>query len=81
MTITKDKIYHFLVNVVLSMSAFISYPLAVGLCVGASFGKEFGDAMATRPNWNWRDSLKDLVADMLGMGLGLLCVYLIRRTI
>ena len=75
----KDKVLHFGVNLVLAMTGFISYWLAIGLCVGASCGKEFGDAMATRPNWNWKDSLKDLIADMLGMGLGLLIVILIKR--
>lgn len=75
----KDKVLHFLVNLLLSMSAFISYPLAVGLCVGASFGKEVGDALAKRSAWDWKDSAWDLLADALGMGTGLLIVFLIRR--
>lgn len=79
MKIPKDKIYHFVVNFVLSVTAFFSYAFAVGLCIGASFGKEAGDALAKWPNWDWKDSLYDLLADVLGMWLGLLIVYTIRR--
>lgn len=76
---TRDKVLHFLVNLALSLTGFISYWLAVGLCVGASFGKEVGDALAKGASWDWKDSAWDLLADALGMGTGLLVVFLIRR--
>ena len=37
-----DKVYHFLANFVMGLSAFLSVPFAIGLCLGASFGKEYG---------------------------------------
>lgn len=80
MKIPKDKIYHFLVNAALALTGFISYWLALGLCVGASFGKEVGDAMAKGASWDWKDSAKDLLADALGMGAGMLIVYLVRKS-
>ena len=76
---TRDKVLHFLVNLALSLTGLISYWLALGLCVGASFGKEVGDAMAKKDKWDWKDSAWDLLADALGMGTGLLVVFLIRR--
>ena len=76
---TRDKVLHFLVNLALSLTGLISYWLALGLCVGASFGKEVGDAMAKKDKWDWKDSAWDLLADALGMGIGLLAVLLIRR--
>lgn len=45
-SIPEDKAWHFVVNFALAMSGFISYWLAVGLCVGASLGKEYGDSKA-----------------------------------
>lgn len=78
---TRDKVLHFLVNLALSLTGFISYWLALGLCVGASFGKEVGDALAKGASWDRKDSAKDLLADALGMGTGLLVVFLIRRSV
>jgi len=71
----KDKVLHFGVNLVLAMTGFISYWLALGLCVGASCGKEYGDSKALGNKWDWWD----IVADMVGMGVGLLIVFLIKR--
>lgn len=51
MKIPKDKVLHFLVNLALAMTGFFDYWLAVGLCVGASLGKEYGDSKATGNHW------------------------------
>ena len=75
MKIPKDKVLHFLVNLALAMTGFFDYWLAVGLCVGASLGKEYGDSKASGNVWSWTD----ILADMLGMGTGLLIVWAIRR--
>lgn len=75
----KDKIAHFIVSVALGLTALASYPFALGICIGAGFGKEVGDYFAKGPAWDWRDSAKDLVADMLGAGLGILIAWLLRR--
>ena len=72
-----DKVLHFGANFLMALTAVISYPFAVGLCIGASFGKEYGDSKASGNSWSWAD----ILADMLGMGAGLLVSYLIRRAI
>lgn len=77
MKIGKDKILHFGVNFIMALSAVLSYPFAVGLCIGASFGKEYGDSNASGNSWSWAD----IVADMLGMAAGLLVSWLIRIAI
>ena len=74
MKIGKDKILHFGVNFVMALSAVLSYPFAVGICIGASFGKEYGDSKASGNSWSWAD----IAADMLGMAAGLLVSFLIR---
>jgi len=75
--IGKDKWFHFIVNLVLALTGFVSYWLAVGLCVGASAGKEYGDSKAYQNHWDWLD----IVADMLGMAAGLLIVWGVRSLI
>ena len=45
MRIPKDKVLHFSVNCALALAGVVSYWLAVGLCVGASIGKEVGDKL------------------------------------
>lgn len=77
MKIGKDKILHFGVNFVMALSAVLSYPFAVGICIGASFGKEYGDSKASGNSWSWAD----IVADMLGMAAGLLASWPIRIAI
>ena len=77
MKIPKDKVLHFLVNLALAMTGFFDYWLAVGLCVGASLGKEYGDSKASGNVWSWTD----ILADMLGMGTGLLIVWAIGRLV
>lgn len=79
MKIGKDKILHFLVNFVLALVGLFSYPLAIGLCVGASIGKEVGDALAKGSSWDKRDSALDLLADLLGMAAGLFLAWAIRK--
>ena len=81
MKIPKDKIYHFSVNLALALSGILSYPLAIGLCIGASAGKEVGDKLAKGSSWGWKDSALDLVADALGMCAGLLISWGIRALI
>ena len=70
-----DKVAHFGVNFVIALSAFWSWQFAVGACIGASLGKEYGDSKASGNYWSWGD----IIADMLGMGCGLLCVFLIKK--
>lgn len=69
-----DKVQHFLANLVMALSAFWDWHFAIGLCIGASLGKEYGDSKASGNHWCWWD----LLADALGMGTGLLIVYLIK---
>lgn len=76
-SIPEDKAWHFVVNFALAMSGFISYWLAVGLCVGASLGKEYGDSKATGNHWCWWD----LLADFLGAACGLGVVWAVRKLI
>lgn len=73
-----DKLYHLSVNVGLALTGFISYPFALGLCIGASFGKEVGDKLAKGKDWRWQDSAGDLIADAIGMGIGLVVVMIFR---
>ena len=75
----KDTILHFIVSLALGLTALASYPFALGICIGAGIGKEVGDYLAKGPAWDWRDSAKDLVADTLGAGLGILIAWLLRR--
>lgn len=81
MRVDMDKVYHFMVNVCLGFTAIFSVPLAIGLCVGASFGKEVGDALAKGDAWDKKDSAYDLIADLLGATLGILAGCWIRRLI
>ncbi len=74
MKIGKDKILHFGVNFVLALSAFLSWQFAIGICLGVSVGKEYGDSKASGNKWDWMD----IVADLLGMGAGLGVVFLIK---
>ena len=75
--IARDKWLHFWVNFGRAMTGFFNYWLDVGLCIGASAGKEFGDSRAYQNHWDWLD----IVADMLGMAAGLLIVWGIRSLI
>ena len=77
MKIGKDKIYHALVNFAFALTGFISIPFAVGFCIGASIGKEYGDSKASGNKWDWMD----IVADLIGMGLGLLTVIIVKKII
>lgn len=70
-----DKVLHFGVNFVMALTAFWSWQFAVGICIGLSVGKEYGDSKASGNKWSWAD----IIADMLGMGFGLLVVYIVRR--
>lgn len=78
MKIGKDKILHCVVNFALALTGVVSYWLAIGLCAGASIGKEVGDKMAKGSAWDWKDSALDLVADLIGMGFGLLIVFAVK---
>ena len=70
-----DKLMHAGANFLLSMTAFWDVLFAIGLCLGASFGKEYGDSKASGNKWSW----EDIIADLIGMGFGLFVVYLIKR--
>lgn len=72
-----DKLLHFGVNVVLALFGIWYYSLGIGLSIGASLGKEYGDSKATGNKWSW----SDIVADMLGLGVGLLLSWGIRKLI
>ena len=74
-----DKLYHFAVNLALSLISILSFEFALGICIGASIGKEVGDEMAKGANWDWKDSALDLVADGLGMTIGFLFVRFMKQ--
>lgn len=76
-----DKVYHFMVNLGLGLTAIFSLPFAIGVCLGASVGKEVGDALAKGDAWDKRDSAIDLVADALGATIGIVAGCLIRRIV
>lgn len=72
--IPADKIAHFGVNFILALTGFFRIWLAVGLSIGASIGKEYGDMNAKGNKWSWGD----ILADFLGMALGLGIVFLMK---
>lgn len=72
--IAKDKVLHLVVNFALAMTGFWNWFFALGLCLGASFGKEYGDSKAPGNKWDWLD----ILADLIGMGFGLLIVYIVK---
>lgn len=74
----KDTILHFIVSLALGLTALASYPFAIGICIGAGIGKEVGGYLAKGPAWDWKDSAKDLVADVLGACLGILIAWMLR---
>ena len=73
----KDKVYHFLVNLALGLVCIWDYGLGIGLGVGASLGKEYGDSKASGNKWDWWD----ILADALGLGVGVLLSWIIRKII
>ena len=76
----RDKAWHAFVNFVLAAVAGIfSYPLAFGLCIGASIGKEVGDALAKGKDWDKKDSFFDLIADAFGAMAGIVIAWTIRN--
>lgn len=77
MKIGKDKFLHFGVNVALALFGIWYYSLGIGLSIGASIGKEYGDSKASGNCWSWGD----ILADMLGMGVGILLSWIIRKII
>ena len=46
----------------------------VAFALGLGLGKEYGDKVAAGKAWNWKDSVRDLVADILGIA----CAVLVR---
>ena len=72
-----DKALHFGVNVVLALLGIWYYSLGIGLSIGASIGKEYGDSQASGNKWSWGD----ILADMLGVGVGLGISYIVRKLI
>ena len=69
-----DKLAHYLVNLAISMVGFLSVPLAVGLSIGASLGKEYRDSKATGNHWCWYD----ILADLGGLATGLLLILIVK---
>jgi len=74
MKIGKDKLLHAAVNFALALTGFLSVPFAIGICIGASVGKEYGDSKAAGNKWDWLD----IVADLIGMAAGLGVVFLVK---
>lgn len=71
----KDKLLHMGANFIMALTAFWDTAFAVGLCIGASLGKEYGDSKASGNKWSW----EDIVADLIGACLGLLVVYITKK--
>lgn len=64
-----DKVEHFGACFVATLAgSFIDVWFGVGLGVGLAIGKEYGDYNNPNSGWSWLD----LVADALGIGVGLL---------
>jgi hypothetical protein len=84
--ITKDKFIHAGVNAacVLAITIIASifhwqlYGLlaGVGLAIGASLGKEYGDSQASGKCWSWLDIIADAIGIIIGTGISLLIVLL-----
>ena len=73
MPVNKDKLLHFIVNLIVVLSiGWINLPLAIGLAVGLSVGKEYGDSKAPGNKWDWYD----ILADAIGIVIGLLLVLI-----
>lgn len=77
MKIGKDKILHFAVNVALGLTSIFQLWLAIGLCVGASLGKEYGDSKSQGNKWDWWDILADAIGAVVGIIIGLIVRRLI----
>lgn len=69
----KDKLLHFIVNLVVVLSiGWINLPLAIGLAVGLSLSKEYGDSKAPGNKWDWYN----ILADAIGIVIGLILVLI-----
>nr|DAN43717.1 MAG TPA: putative periplasmic lipoprotein [Caudoviricetes sp.] len=68
-----DKLKHCIVNllVMLLIGGFNIW-LGLGLAIGLSIGKEYGDSLAEGNQWDWND----ILADGIGIAIGLLLVLL-----
>lgn len=69
MRIAKDKIKHFSVCFLVSLTGGI---YGVLFAAGLSFGKEEGDRMAQGNHWCWYDLLADTLGVCFGYGLNFL---------
>ena len=72
MKIGKDKIQHFSVCFIISVTAGFDGAL---LATGLSIGKEYGDSKAPGNHWDWMD----IIADAAGILSGCIIHYLAIR--
>ena len=82
-----DKVLHFLCCLGITLGVWgITTPIAsfetslvagVWASIGASIGKEYGDSQAKNNYWSWGDIIADSVGIIVGVGLA----YLIRLII
>jgi hypothetical protein len=76
--IPRDKMLHFFVSALSTFLLSIASPImGVSFTVGLGLGKEYGDSKAKGNRWDWFD----IIADLVGISLGLLLALLIRRVI
>lgn len=69
----KDKIYHIIINFIIVLFLGVIFEPTVGLTVAliVSLGKEaYDEYKPESTGWNW----EDLLADVIGMVIGLLIV-------
>lgn len=89
MRIAKDKIQHFIVNMIVSyVTAIVVYiyttdVVCAGIAgffhaAGMSTGKEYGDSKAAGNHWCWWDILADLMGNIFGLILFSVTIYLIK---
>lgn len=89
MKIAKDKIQHFIVNMIVSyVTGIVVYiytadVVCAGIAgffhaAGMSTGKEYGDSKATGNHWCWWDILADFMGNIFGLILFSVTIYLIK---
>lgn len=68
-----DKLKHCLANLlVMFIVGSFNIWLGLGLAIGLSVGKEYGDSLVEGNKWDWYD----ILADAIGLVIGLILVLI-----
>lgn len=89
MRVAKDKIQHFIVNMLVSYAtAIVVYIYTTDLvcaaiagffhAAGMSTGKEYGDSKAVGNHWCWWDILANFMGNIFGLILYSVTIYIIK---